>query len=398
VGVAGAMSMLPVGLLISFLLLAAHPTLWAAALLQLVDGGFSYSIHRSGMELLYLPIPPQTRNAVKGFIDMFVDRAGRAVGAVLLLVLTVVLSLSIPALSIVASTLVIAWIAIIIVVKREYMHSFRQAMENTTMEPGEFQLRNLDRATIEPLLGLLTSREERQVMYALDLLSNTHPNRWRDQINVLIYHPSGAVRARTIAVLAAWNDPSIAREEFVRHADYETARIATAGALRLNWTGSADDRRLLSDLLKDPSPSVMRQAMATAGLVKYDSAIPILVEKLENRALRRDARDALVRFGRMVIPDLLRHLLDEGERMTIRTRIPHVLALTGRQEAAQALLKSLHRCDYHLDYAVLKALNRMRVNYPKIVFDRDRAIGAIHTEREAYDRLKQIGLWLEGNA
>ncbi len=88
-GVAWAILMLPAGLLISFLALAAHPTLWAAALLQLVDGGFSYSIHRSGMELLYLPIPPQTRNAVKGFIDMFVDRAGRAVGAVLLLLLTV---------------------------------------------------------------------------------------------------------------------------------------------------------------------------------------------------------------------------------------------------------------------------------------------------------------------
>src|SRR5215471_2420883 len=167
-GVAFAILLLPAGLLISFLALAAHPTLWAAALLQLVDGGFSYSIHRSGMELLYLPIPPRTRNAVKGFIDMFVDRAGRAVGAVLLLLLTVVLTLSIAPLSIVASALVVAWIAMIILVKREYLHSFRQALEKTTIEPGEVQLRNLDRATIEPLLGLLSSRDERQVMYALE--------------------------------------------------------------------------------------------------------------------------------------------------------------------------------------------------------------------------------------
>src|SRR5262249_8383805 len=148
--------------------------------------------------------------------------------------------------------------------------------------------------------GLLSSREERTVIYALDLLSNTHPNRWRDQINTLIYHPSSTVRARTIAVLAAWNDPSITREEFVHHADYETARIATAGALRLNWTGSFDDRELLSRLLKDPSAPVARQAMATAGIVKYDSAIPVLVEKLADRVLLQDARDALVRFGRMV--------------------------------------------------------------------------------------------------
>ena len=56
-----------------------------------------------------------------------------------------------------------------------------------------------------------------------------------------------------------------------------------------------------------------------------------------------------------------------------------------------------HRCDYHLDHAVLKALNRMRVNYPKLVFDRERVTRAIQTEREAHDRLKQIAVWLEAN-
>src|SRR5215813_4668761 len=40
----------------------------------------------------------------------------------------------------------------------------------------------------------------------------------------------------------------------------------------------------------------------------------------------------------------------------------------------------------------------MRVNYPKVTFDRDRVIRAIHIEREAYDRLKLIARWLEGNA
>src|ERR1051326_9181690 len=102
-GVGWAIQLLPAGLLAGFVALAIRPTLWAAAVLQLVDGAFSYSIHRSGMELLYLPIPPQTRNAVKGFIDMFVDRAGRAIGAVLLLLFTVVLALSIPSLSLIAA-------------------------------------------------------------------------------------------------------------------------------------------------------------------------------------------------------------------------------------------------------------------------------------------------------
>src|SRR5438270_10948801 len=163
--------MLPTGLLIAFIALAMRPVLWAAALLQIVDGGFSYSIHRSGMELLYLPVPPETRNAVKGFIDMFVDRTGRAIGAVLLLALTAGLSFSIRSLSIVALVLVAAWIAMVIAVKHEYMHSFRRALEKTTIEPEALQLRNLDHGAVESLVRLLSSDDERTVLYALDLLS-----------------------------------------------------------------------------------------------------------------------------------------------------------------------------------------------------------------------------------
>src|SRR5439155_25324986 len=149
-----AILLLPAGLLVGFPVMSMKPVLWAAALLQVVAGGFSYSIHRSGMELLYLPIPPQTRNAVKGFIDMFVDRAGRAFGAVLLLLCTTVLSLSVPSLSIIASGLVVAWLAMGIAVKREYLGSFRLALEKKAVEPEALELRRIDGATIQPLLTL----------------------------------------------------------------------------------------------------------------------------------------------------------------------------------------------------------------------------------------------------
>ncbi len=396
-GVGWAILILPAGLLVAFVALAIRPVLWAAAVLQLVDGGFSYSIHRSGMELLYLPIPPQTRNAVKGFIDMFVDRTGRAMGALLLLLLTAVLTLSIASLSVIAGGLAIAWIAMAIAIKRQYVHSFREALEKKTIEPGALQLRNLDSETLKTLLALLASDDERQIIYALDLLSNTHPNRWRNHINILIRHRSRAVRARTIAVLSRWNDASITREEFVHHPDYETARIATASALRLYWTGSRRDRQLLSELLPDSSLEVARQAILTCGIVKYEEALPILIERLADKRLRRDARDALSKFGARVIPELVRRLLDNRERDAIRLSIPKTLALTGQQQAADVLIENLHRLDYRLDYAVMKALNRMRVNFSGIEIDSGRMNSAIAEEREAYDRLQSVRAWLQEN-
>jgi HEAT repeat protein len=366
-------------------------------LLQLIDGGFSYSIHRSGMELLYLPIPPQTRNAVKGFIDTFVDRAGRAAGAVLLLLFTTVLAASIPSLSVIACVLAITWIVAAIAVKRHYMDSFRQALEVKAIEPEALQLRNTDWATMTTLLSRLSSPDERQVLYALDLLSNTHPDRWRAEIDTLINHASTAVRARTIAILASWNDPAITRDAFIHHPDYQTARIATASALRLHWDDLPRNRELLHSLLRDSSAAVSREAIATAGTVRYAEAVPFLIEALANNRLRRSARDALLKFGDTVIPELIRRLSDETEHHAVRRRIPKTLALTGSQRAGDALVQQLHQRDYHLGYAVLKALNRMRVNWPDIEIERDVVSAAIGRERDAYDQLSAAHAWLTTN-
>jgi AAA family ATP:ADP antiporter len=389
-GVGLGILMLPSGLCAAFLALAVWPALWTAALLQLVDGALSYSIHRSGMELLYLPIPPLTRNSVKGFIDMFVDRAGRAAGAILLLVCTAGLALSIPALSLIAAGLVIAWIAMGIAIKREYLHSFRRALEKKTVEAEAAQLRSVDSVTMRTLLDLLSGNDERQVLYALDLLNNAAPSRWRSHIDRLIQHPSTAVRARTIAALARWKDPSI--KEFIHHSDYETARIATASALRLHWSDSTQERELLDDLLQDSSLPVTREAMRTAGIVGYSEAVPLLIARLADKSLRRDSRLALLSFGDSVLPELVRRLSDSEESSRIRVRIPKTLAMTGKQDAADALIQRFHRYGYHFDFAILKALNRMRVNSPHIVIEPDVIRAAITRERQEYDKLKMVNI------
>ncbi len=397
-GVGWAIVLLPSGLLAASVTLALKPVLWAAALLQLIDGGFSYSIHRAGTELLYLPIPPQTRNAVKGFIDMFVDRFGRALGGVILLFLTAVLALSVSSLSMVACGLLIAWIAVTVAVKREYLHSFRRALEKKAIEPEALQVRVLDNATFKTLVTALSSNDERQILYAMDLLSNTPPDRWRQHIQMLIQHPSSAVRARTIALLTEWNDASITKEEFIHHPDYQTARIATASVLSLRWNGSLRACELLTELMNDPSPEVSRQAIRTAGIVEMEDAIPLLIQKLPDKRLRPEAREALLKFGDRVIPELVRRLSAHDEPVSVRIRIPKALAFTGRQHAADALLGSLHRFDYHLDFALMKALNRMRQNWPAIAINEDRVSGAINKEHEDYARLRSMLVWLQLNA
>jgi hypothetical protein len=311
--------------------------------------------------------------------------------------LTVVLSFSISALSLFAVGLCIAWIGTVIAAKREYVHSFRQALEKTVIEPEALQLRNLDTTTVQTLKRLLSGGDEGRILYALDLLSNTHPDGWRDRVDMLIRHPSAAVRARTIALLTRWNDPSVTREEFLKHPDFETARVAMAGALRLHWTGSAGDRTILDCLLRDLSPNVARQAIVTAGLVRYNGAVPILIEKLADRRVRQDSREALVKFGDAITAVLALHLFDSRESMQIRMCIPKTLALAGTQDGANTLTQALHHFEFPLDFEVLKALNKMHVAFPGIRLNSARIVDAIHQEREMYDQLRDVETWLKSN-
>jgi hypothetical protein len=64
---------------------------------------------------------------------------------VLLLLLTVVLSLSVPALSIVAAIALVIWLAIALAVRRDYVHAFRVALEKKVIEPEALEVGALDR-------------------------------------------------------------------------------------------------------------------------------------------------------------------------------------------------------------------------------------------------------------
>jgi ATP/ADP translocase/HEAT repeat protein len=205
-GVGAAILLFPSALLVSFLIVAAHPALWGVSILKLVDGCLSYSVHRSGMELLFVPIPAKLRAAVKALIDLLVDRVGRALGGILLLALTVGLSFSVQALSLVAVCGLVLWIGMAIAIRSKYVDAFRVALERKVIEPESLEVSSLDSTISRSLLQALSSEDDRQVLYALNLLASGPPVRWRQYLPALINHKTAAVRSRTIAVLTEWRD------------------------------------------------------------------------------------------------------------------------------------------------------------------------------------------------
>jgi ATP:ADP antiporter, AAA family len=154
---------------------------------------------------------------------------------------------------------------------------------------------------------------------------------------------------------------------------------------------------LLNNLLHDSSIAVVREAIVTVGEIRYSEAVPLLIDKLADNGLRREARQALIKFGDAVIPDLVQRLSDDTEDPVIRRRIPKALALSGKRSAAVALIERLHRLNFHLDYSVLKALNRLRTTSPDIIINEELVRAAINKERDEYDRLRTLQSWLQVN-
>src|SRR6266571_5122953 len=85
VGVGGTLQVLPMVIAITSAVTMLVPRLGAASAMRLSEAATRYSFNRTGMELLYLPLPTDLKNCTKAFVDIFMDRFGRGVGGMVLM-------------------------------------------------------------------------------------------------------------------------------------------------------------------------------------------------------------------------------------------------------------------------------------------------------------------------
>ncbi len=132
----------------------------------------------------------------------------------LLILFSRVLPLSISQLSLLVCGMIGVWVYWSIAIRKEYLNSFRLALERKTLQPEMLRLPISDSATLEPILRVLDSQDERQVLYGLTLLEDVSPALWSSQALPLLRHPSPRVRALALERLAA--EPKSELEPAVR--------------------------------------------------------------------------------------------------------------------------------------------------------------------------------------
>jgi AAA family ATP:ADP antiporter len=404
----------------------------AVLVLKGIDGSLRYSLHRTTMELLYVPLPDATRRRVKPFIDLVGQRGGQALVSLGILA-AMWIGLGDSALMLGLLVMALLWLGAAIGLRTHYLDLFRTTLrEGSLGAHGELPALDLD--ALETLFAALNSARDAEVLAALDLLAEQRRGRLIPAL--VLYHPSPAIvlRALDLFVREDRTDFVPIADRLVTHADLEvrtaalrartrakpdeaflraqlgsecihvrtTALVALVSlgmdkvenlegrvgeAAGCGNTGSVEIKRALARAVRyQPSPvfEAELEAMAESGdprlyadvasafgALKSERHLPLLLPMLAYRDAEPLAREAYAAVGKPAVDFLARSLDDTKVPHAIRRRIPRAMCDLDPEAVAPILVARLaSEPDGMVRYRILRALGRMRRLTPRLRLDR----------------------------
>lgn len=244
----------------------------AAVAMRGIDGTLRHSLQKTSVELLFVPLPDRLRARAKPIIDLVGQRGGQAVTsvAILGLVYWVGKERSTQAVGVAVAVLAAAWVLLAYGIRPRYLDVFRKTLLRGRIELSA-EMPALDMNALEALIASLSSRNDAQVLGALDLLAAQ--SRGRLIPSLVLFHPSKAVvlRALDLLVQAGRTDFVPVADRLLEHHDPE---VRTA-ALRARAAAEHDPTFMLT-LLTDPQEELRATALvalvAAGDLASSDAA------------------------------------------------------------------------------------------------------------------------------
>ncbi len=429
-GVPNALLVRPALLLAGGVALTAAPGLAVALALRGADGALRWSLHKTVSELLYVPMTPRLRTAVKEVSDLVAQRGGQALGSLLILVL-LARGFGWHAIGVLLVGCAGVWLLVARALRRPYRTLCRDTLNDAMIET-RLAFPELDLASLERLLTELNSADDARVIAALDLLAAT--GRVRVVPALILYHPSAAVVVRALELFAAtrradWLPlaPRVLRHTDVavragavralaatapppddlhrlttadcpvvaalaliaaaaRHLVDPAAAAATVQARAAADPGGPLPRAaaralrdwpqpafapLLADLATQADPETAREAVRALGALRDARHLPLLLQLLPRRELRDAVRRALPAFGDAAVDALGAALRDPALPFAVRVHVPRALSRFGHQRAADLLLAQLRSEPGGLiGYKILRGLGRLVADVPGLRLDR----------------------------
>jgi len=261
-GVGASLYFLPGAVFIGALAVLFFPVLGAAVFIKLCEGGFKQSINKAGVELLALPIPSGVKNRTKTVIDVFVDNAATGIGGVLLLLLTITFGLRVRHISLVIMGFIVVWGLFILLARREYIHSFRLAIEKRSIDIENPNINLNDASVLQIIQRVFEGNNARQIAYILRVAENTSYETIAPFFEHLIHNPSSEVKAQVLRMAISTPEVDLTEQAkaLVHHSDSEVR----VGAIKYLCCTSSDRMAALETFLRDEDLRVQTAAIITA--------------------------------------------------------------------------------------------------------------------------------------
>jgi ATP:ADP antiporter, AAA family len=349
-GIGLALFILPVALLATSAYMLVAGTLLAAVLLRGSDWVWRYSIDKSAVELLYLPLPARLKFQVKWFIDAVIWRMGDGIAGVTILFFAAYLRLTARQMSWVGLVLAGGWLTVVWVARRLYVATLTASMKEHCLEADRAVTPVLDRSTTEVLTANLSASDPKEILYALSVFESSQKQAAHPAIRGLLNHPAVEVRKKAISILAAAGDKAVlpqmeallqddsldVRTEallYLAHfahvdpleriqqlGDFTDFSIRSAMTAFLARPGEAQNleaaRQLLATMVAEPGPEGARtraEAARLLGILAEDFG-PMLSQLLADSD-EEVVREAIRAVGKLrkrrLVPDLLDRLSDQ---------------------------------------------------------------------------------------
>jgi ATP/ADP translocase/HEAT repeat protein len=450
-GVAVSLLVLPVAMMLGAGSLLAVPLIAgivAATIAKGAENIFRYTINDATMQLLYVPVAANHRGRAKAFIDGILKPTSIGASGILLYVLGRYLSPQAFAMQLAYLDLALlaGWVALVLGIRKEYVRSLIETLRSRKLDLDSGFSMLADGATVLVLKQKLASRNDDEVMHALEIVPSIDADFFAE-LSDLLSHRSTEIRIRALELVGRSGrldrapklqemmgdaEPAIraaairafcavGRERAIRAAapyladptcavrGAAVAALIKHGGLDGILTAAETLKRFLSsqdpeerlqgarvlaeikvknffqpvlELLQDPDVQVRIAAIEAAGEMQSKELVPSLIYKLGDPTTAQAASRALIRHGADVERTLVRVLGNDEEDLAIRRAIPRILSKVGGQLSFDELLESLARPDPQLRANAAKAAARIRERNPRIVLDDARLDAALRREIE----------------
>ncbi|MEL7161927.1 MAG: HEAT repeat domain-containing protein, partial [Bacteroidota bacterium] len=222
------------------------------------------SLHRAGVEMLFLPLDGEVKGRIKTYIDVLIDSVAGGVGGLLLLLLINGLNVSPVGISPVVFVFALLWLICVLMIREEYLDAFRNKLRHLRPKAQKNSLRSRHKEVLAGFLRVLEEghldEEDSQLLYVLERTEDLRDVKFHSPIKKLLRHASPAVRARALSALSLNQGPDLF-EEVIPLLEDEHVRVSNAALEYLITHHLEGSEILIQERLEHPSAEIAGTAL-----------------------------------------------------------------------------------------------------------------------------------------